>query len=234
PGLPRPEKKANFLPLWPICGPLSIGTTSIGALSPNCGILQKAISFNQKSIVMKKHQSRRTFVGALALGATATGMATVAHPLRSWYLNRPVALDESPENRNAMDWFDKIKGNHRAVFDGSMPHGGFPIIWNWAYYLSHNETGSPDSDITGLTVLRHDAIPFALDSSLWAKYQLGEHFNITDNATGQASLRNPYYQPKEGDMPMPGIGGIKSLLDRGAMFCVCNLALKVYSEMAAH
>jgi len=183
---------------------------------------------------MKNHQSRRTFVGALALGATATGMATVAHPLRSWYLNRPVALDESPENRNAMDWFDKIKGNHRAVFDGSMPHGGFPIIWNWAYYLSHNETGSPDSDITGLTVLRHDAIPFALDSSLWAKYQLGEHFNITDNATGQASLRNPYYQPKEGDMPMPGIGGIKSLLDRGAMFCVCNLALKVYSEMAAH
>lgn len=183
---------------------------------------------------MKNHQSRRTFVGALALGATATGIASVTHPLRSWYLSLPAVVDESTANGNAKAWFDKIKGRHRAVFDGSMPHGGFPIIWNWAYYLSHNETGSPDNDITGLTVLRHDAIPFALDSKIWAKYQLGEHFNIPDNATGKAALRNPFYEPKEGDMPMPGIGGIKSLLDRGAMFCVCNLALKVYSEMAAH
>src|SRR5690606_28381726 len=107
---------------------------------------------------MKNHQSRRTFVGALALGATAKGIASVTHPLRSWYWGLPAVVDETTANGNAKAWFDKIKGRHRAVFGGSMPHGGFPIIWNWAYYLSHNETGSPDNDITGLTVLRHDAI----------------------------------------------------------------------------
>ena len=161
-------------------------------------------------------------------------MATVTNPLKTWYSNMPLPLAETGSNRDAKAWFRQIKGNHRAVFDGSMPHGGFPVIWNWAFYLSHNETGSPDSDITGLTVLRHDAVPFALKSEIWEKYHLGENFNILDNTTQEPSLRNPYYEPGEKDMPAPGIDGIKALIDRGAMFCVCNLALKVYSAMVAH
>lgn len=182
---------------------------------------------------MKNHQSRRMFVGALALGATATTMATVTNPLRSWYLN-PNTLDSgSMEAGDAEAWFKKIKGTHRVVFDGSMPYDGFPIIWNWAYYLTNNETGSPDSDITAMTVLRHDAIPFALHSDLWEKYKLGEVFKIRDNATQEHALRNPYFEPREGDFPMPVIEGIKRLQERGAMFCVCNLALTVYSSIAA-
>ncbi len=46
-------------------------------------------------------------------------------------------------------------------------------------------------------------------------------------------MRNPYYEPKEGDFPMPVIQGIKDLQERGALFCVCNLALSVYSGVVA-
>ncbi|MER3374895.1 MAG: Tat (twin-arginine translocation) pathway signal sequence containing protein [Allomuricauda sp.] len=183
---------------------------------------------------MKNHQSsRRMFIGAMALGTTASTMAAVTGPLRPWYSKLSEVENETAEVGEAEAWFKKIKGTHRTVFDGSMPHDGLPVIWNWAYYLSNNETGSPDSDITAMTVLRHDAIPFALHSDVWKKYKLGEVFKINDNATQKPSLRNPYFEPQEGDMPMPSIDGIKRMQERGAMFCVCNLAIMVYSGIVA-
>tara|TARA_R110000765_G_scaffold418553_1_gene522099 strand:+ start:1918 stop:2154 length:237 start_codon:yes stop_codon:yes gene_type:complete len=78
-----------------------------------------------------------------------------------------------------------------------------------------------------MTVLRHDAIPFALNSTLWEKYNLGGVFGITDNATKEPALRNPYDEPQDGDFPMPVIQGIKDMQQRGALFCVCNLAISV-------
>ena len=52
-------------------------------------------------------------------------------------------------------------------------------------------------------------------------------------ADGTVYDRNPYYEPQEGDFPLPMIQGIKDMIGRGAMFCVCNLALNVYSSFAA-
>lgn len=175
----------------------------------------------------KKSSSRRNFMGAMLVGATASTLSLFTNPLQAH-------LPDFTKKKmsEADEWFKKIKGNHRVVFDGSYPHKGFPIIWNWAYYLSHNETGAADSDITAMTVLRHDAIPFALDSDMWQKYPLGEIFHVK-HADGTPYKRNPYYEPQEGDFPLPVIQGIKDMLGRGAMFCVCNLALSVYAGAAA-
>ena len=163
----------------------------------------------------KNSTSRRNFVGAMMLGATASTLSLLTNPIQA----KLTAYDQEKMDK-ADEWFKKIKGTHRIVFDGSKPHSGFPIIWNWAFYLSNNETGSKDTDITAMTVLRHDAIPFALSSKVWEKYNLGEMFNVTDNATKKPALRNPYYEPKEGDFPMPVIQGIKEMQERGALFCV--------------
>ncbi len=175
-----------------------------------------------------KLNSRRSFLGALALGATASSLSLLTNPV---YAKLPEFNETQMGDADA--WFGNIKGKHRIVYDGSTPHGGFPIIWNWAYYLTNNGTGSPDSDITAMTVLRHSALPIALEDRVWKKYNLGEVFDIKDNETGVASLRNPYYEPREGDFPLPGIDGIKRLQERGAMFCACDLATKVYSNVVA-
>ncbi len=141
---------------------------------------------------------------------------------------------EKPEMfAESEEWFKKIKGSHRVVFDGSTPHDGFPVIWNWAFYLSNNQTGSADDDITAMSVLRHSAVPFALKSELWEKYQLGAMVQVMDNQTQKPALRNPFYEPQSGDMPMDIIQGIKDMQSRGAMFCVCDLALNVYSGAKA-
>ncbi len=176
----------------------------------------------------KNNNSRRKFLGTLAMGAAASGLSVLANPLQA----NSFSFDE--ENMNDADkWFKNIKGTHRIVYDGSTPHDGFPIIWNWAFYHTNNQTGTKDEDMTAMTVIRHNAIGFALEDRLWEKYALGELFEVKDNSTGNPSTRNTVYEPQEGDFPFTFIQGIKQLQERGAMFCVCDLALNVYSGMVA-
>ncbi|MDF2158417.1 twin-arginine translocation signal domain-containing protein [Algoriphagus sp. CAU 1675] len=172
--------------------------------------------------------SRRNFIGTLAAGSALGGLTGFTQPILGVDTNKNTKV-----LHEADAWFNKVKGSHRIVYDGSTPHDGFPIIWNWAFYLTNNQTESPDSDITAVTVLRHSAIPFALEDKIWSKYKLGEVFGVNDKQTGSPSLRNIVYEPKPGDFPVPQIQGIKDLQDRGAMFCVCDLALQVYSQGVA-
>lgn len=170
--------------------------------------------------------TRRKFIGTLALGATA-GVTAMATPFKESTNFLTFGVNESDS------WFKSIKGNHRVVFDAAEPNDAFSIIWTWGFYATNNQTGSPDSDITAVCVFRHNAMPFALEDNLWSKYKLGETFNIKDNRTKAPALRNPYYKATDGDFPIHGVDGIKKMQDRGAMFCVCNLALTVYSGIVA-
>lgn len=106
--------------------------------------------------------SRRQFLGAIALGATASTLTVLTNPI---YANTPIA--DSKKLEDAENWFEKIKGKHRIVYDGSEPNSGFPIIWNWAFYLTNNGTGTPDEDMTAMTVLRHEGLPFAFEDRIW-------------------------------------------------------------------
>jgi intracellular sulfur oxidation DsrE/DsrF family protein len=170
------------------------------------------------------HSSRRKFVGTLA---AASGLLAGV-PANSF------ASDTGTNSAaDAESWFKKVKGSHRIVYDATEPHNGFPMIWTWVYYKTNNETGSPDNDLTAVVVLRHNAIPYAMEDRLWEKYKFGEMFKINDNNTNAAAARNPLWMPQEKDYPLPGIDGIKTLQARGAMFCVCNMAIGVYSGFAA-
>jgi len=176
----------------------------------------------------QNENSRRKFIGALA--ATA-GLAGLTPPIfaNSFHPNQTNGLNFNESEA----WMENIKGSHRIVYDAPEPHDGFPIIWTWAFHLTNNMTGIPDEDMTAMVVIRHNAIPFAMKDAVWNKYNLGEAFHITDNTTGKPAVRNPFYIPKEGDFPIPEIEGIKRLQERGAMFCVCELAINVMSGFVA-
>ena len=72
-----------------------------------------------------------------------------------------------------------------------------------------------------------------MKSEIWEKFKLGELVSFNDNKTGKPALRNTVYEPQIGDMPLPPIQGIKDLQGRGSLFCVCDLATKVYSSAIA-
>jgi intracellular sulfur oxidation DsrE/DsrF family protein len=188
-------------------------------------LLDYQINKTQTTTTMKKSTSRRRFLGNLVAGTSLAGFSSMALTMEAATPVNTMLVDDADA------WLKKgIKGKHRIVYDGPEPHDAFPIIWTWAYYLTNNQTGTPDEDMTGLCVLRHNAIPFAMKDELWSKYDFGKIFNINDNIAQAPAVRNPYYEPKEGDFPVPGIDGIRKLQERGAMFCVCDLAITVYSN----
>jgi intracellular sulfur oxidation DsrE/DsrF family protein len=177
--------------------------------------------------------NRRSFIGTLATGAAALSLGTLATPLQSFAKeNHRITTDEDPDA-----WFNKIKGKHRIVFDVTEPNGMMPFAWPRVFLMTNGMTGTPEKDNNVVVILRHSAIPFALNSSLWAKYKFGDVFKVNDDATKTASVRNAYWKPNAGDFQVPGVGnvaiGINELQDSGVMFCACNVALTVYSTVVA-
>src|SRR6187549_2631815 len=110
--------------------------------------------------------SRRKFMETMAAGAAGLS-----------FLSSPVLANNAVDTALVEDadaWFKKVKGKHKIVYDAPEPHEGFPIIWSWAFYQTNNQTGSPDSDLTAVVVLRHNGIPIAMEDRLWEKYKFGE------------------------------------------------------------
>ena len=175
--------------------------------------------------------SRRGFIGTVAAGAAALSLAGLAVPLEGQ------AMESASSMSSAEAWFDKIKGKHRMVFDATRPHEILPFAWPRVFLMTNQQTGSDEKDCTAMVILRHDAIPYAMQNDLWKKYKFGEVFKADDPATKTASVRNPFWQPKAGDYKIPGVGpvaiGINELQDSGVLFGVCDVALTVYSAAVA-
>ncbi|MEO6684106.1 MAG: twin-arginine translocation signal domain-containing protein [Ginsengibacter sp.] len=178
-----------------------------------------------------KSTNRRDFLGKLAFGAGAASLASISIPLRAVAEAEDVSF--SADDPDA--WFNKIKGKHRIVFDVPAPHEIFPFAWPRVFMMTNSMTGTPEKNCNEVVVLRHEAIPYALEDRIWKKYSLGEVFNIKDPVTNAPSVRNMFWKPKPGDFNVPGIGnvqiGINELQESGAMFCVCNMALTVFSSV---
>jgi intracellular sulfur oxidation DsrE/DsrF family protein len=178
-----------------------------------------------------ENNPRREFLGKLTTGAVA-GIAALSSPFMT-----NAAVAETTTLSDADEWFKKLKGTHRMVFDVTRPHEIFPFAWPRVFLMTNGATGSPESDCGVVVVLRHDAIGYAFEDRLWAKYKFGEVFKANDPATGTAALRNPFSKPKPGDFKVPGVGevaiGINELQASGVMFCVCDVAMTVYSSALA-
>jgi len=181
----------------------------------------------------RNSSSRRGFLGTLATGAAALGAAALVSPLN---------LSAAPEiggnyYADADEWFSKIKGKHRIVFDVTKPNGLMPFAWPRVFLVTNAATGTTDKDCNVVVILRHESIPYAMQHELWAKYKFGEVFKIDDEATKAPAVRNQFWKPAPGTFNLPGFGvvplGINELQESGVMFCVCNAALTVYSAAVA-
>lgn len=182
----------------------------------------------------RKSANRRNFISTIATGAAALGIAGLAPsiPLKAENTHDNFLKPDDPDA-----WFSKINGKHRVVYDVPQPHGIFPFAWPRVFLITNEMTGTPSKESSVVVVLRHDAIPYAFEDRLWAKYKFGEMFKAPDPKTNTASLRNPFWKPQAGDFSVPGVGpvqiGINELQDSGVMFCVCGMAMNVYSTVAA-
>lgn len=186
----------------------------------------------------EKIPPRRKFLGSLAAGAAAIGLAAIPALLQAAHL--PVLENKHTGQDDPDTWFNKIKGKHRIVYDVPEPKEGndiiMPFAWSKVFLMTNAATGTPESDCNVVIVLRHSGIGFAMEDRLWSKYKFGELFKVKDPATGAASLRNMMWKPNPA-FSIPGVGpvpiGIDDLQASGVMFCVCDMALSVYSAVVA-
>jgi len=172
---------------------------------------------------------RRGFLGRLAATAAAgvaglTPLRLEAQPSR----HDPIAGVGGADPSFEM-WLNRINGKHKMIFDAPEANSGMPVIWPRVWLNGNNENyATKDTDNSAVIVLRHSAIPIAMQDALWAKYKLGEVFNIKD---GDApATRNVF--AKVMPLPLPGTG-LEALLASGAQVGCCNVALTVYSGMVA-
>lgn len=175
--------------------------------------------------------NRRSFIGTIATSAVAMTVGSLAAPLASM-AKEPTGDMDDPDL-----WFNNLKGKHKMIFDVTRPNEVFPFAWPRVFLMTNELTGTKDKDTGVVVVLRHDGIPYAMEDRLWAKYKFGEVFKATDPLTKAPAVRNPFWQPKAGDFKIPGVGnvaiGINELQQSGVMFCVCNMALTVFSAALA-
>jgi len=177
---------------------------------------------------------RRNFIGNLATGAAALGIASIVPSIQ---LKANGAPEISYKPGDPDEWFNQIKGKHRVVFDVPAPHEIMPFAWPRVFLLTNAATGSAEKDCSVVVVLRHNAIPYAFEDKIWEKYKFGEVFKVDDPETKKPSLRNPFWNPKPGAFKIPGFGevaiGINQLQESGVMFCVCDAAMTVNSAVIA-
>ena len=171
---------------------------------------------------------RRGFLGKLA-AAAALGVTSLT----------PLRLEGQPEPRRERGtdpsfeaWLNKITGKmHKMIFDAPEVNAGMPVVWPRVWLNSNNDNyGTTDAQNSAVIVLRHAAIPLAMQDAMWAKYKLGEVFKLNDAATNAPAVTNIF--AKELPLPLPGTGMV-ALLAKGALFGVCNVAITIYSGVVA-
>jgi len=142
---------------------------------------------------MEKNQSnnpRRQFIGTVVSGVAAFGLSSVISPLTA-----NAGSDFSNGSNDPDEWFKQIKGKHRIVFDVPQANEIFPFAWPRIFLATNAATGTVEKDCSVVVVLRHTAIPYAMEDRLWAKYNLCEVLKIDDPKTKKPSTRNPFWKP---------------------------------------
>lgn len=163
---------------------------------------------------------RRGFIGKVTAAAMGLGVASLVPEGAEAGVNRSAdaALDA---------WFGKLTGKHRVVFDAPEANSGFAAIWPRVYMLTMTGT-YPGESASTMVIFRHEGLPLALNDDVWAKYKLGEQFNIK---MGDApATKNPYASIT--GLPLPDIG-VKDLLKTGTLIGACDVAITVYGTAAA-
>ena len=190
-----------------------------------------------KNNQLKQKTPRRQFLETIATGAATLGLASIAVPARLGAEPLDYNHHGNTDPTDPDQWFNQLKGTHRIAFDVTQPHEIFPFAWPKVFLLTNQQTGTLANDCGVVVVLRHAGIAYAFEDRLWNKYHFGEVFKADDPKTKAPALRNPFWMPKPGDFKVPGVGdvaiGINELQSDGVMFCVCGMAMTVYSNVVA-
>jgi len=153
---------------------------------------------------------RRLAASAAMLGGGMGGVPSLLH-----------AAPASPVQDD--DWMRALTGKHRTVFDVSAHRNGRPLLqaknfldaWRDAFHVA-------EAQVNLVVGIQADATPLLLSDVLWARFHIGDHFDVVDPATKSPATKNLF---SAANVASPGLipaeQSIESLQKRGVRFLMC-------------
>ena len=131
-----------------------------------------------------------------------------------------------PARHTQDDWYDKIPGVHRFLFDSSTAESmGWALQFANNYFTANQEVyGLKDSDLAVVIVARHKSTSFAYNDAIWAKYgkQISEQAEFLDPKTKEPPKINVYGPAGETQQA----GKMEALIKKGVQFAVCQMSTR--------
>ena len=165
--------------------------------------------------------ARRGFLGRLLGGAAVfAAMGTSARVLHA----AGAAGGSAPQDAPDPDWMDSLTAKHRTVMDIAAHRNGKPLAqaknfldaWRDAFKM-------PERGVNLVLGIHGEGIPIVLTDALWARYRIGEQYDVKDGATKQAAVRNVFREPHaaDGSLVSPE-QSVEALQRRGVRVLICN------------
>jgi intracellular sulfur oxidation DsrE/DsrF family protein len=175
--------------------------------------------------------ARRLFLAGLGAGAGVVGASVVSSPAAA--AEGAADAPWRPARHTQDDWYDKIPGVHRYLFDSTSGEGmGWALQFASNYFTANQDTyGLKDSDLAVIIVARHKSTPFAYNDAIWAKYgkTITEQSEFMDPKTKEPPKINVYGPAGETQQA----GKMDMLIKKGVQFAVCSMSTRGISTRIA-
>lgn len=175
--------------------------------------------------------NRRDFLGRLAAGAALAAGGLGAYPARLTAASGPRPVSDKWD----MGWLDRLTGKFRGVFDSpKLENGG--ELWRAATWRSQigEVYGVEDEEVQAVLVIRHAAIPLAMNDEFWARHQIGKKRKVKDTWNGKTSVTNPIgsFAARDDVPDAYKDTALDGFMKRGGIVLACNFAFgqMVYLE----
>jgi len=161
-------------------------------------------------------RNRRQFLGNLA--ALSAGGALLPSALGA------AGPDPVQGQQWDMSWRDKVVGDFRAVFDTPEVNEGAGL-WRAADWKRSVKAvyGDAATDISSVLVIRHRAIPVAMNSAFWERHAIGEDQKITKPRSEEFVTVNPFLSTPESSADDRG-SSVDGFMADGGIILACNYA----------
>jgi hypothetical protein len=132
-----------------------------------------------------------------------------------------------------MTWIKRVSGKARGVFDLTTTdsNGGWQRVTTWREHAL--EVYGKPKEVTSIAVIRHGAIPLAMNDAYWEEFKPGQSGRgsrgaVVDSAAAPASstvpVRNPIGSPRPGATDAQKAHTIEGFLAAGGIVLACNVA----------
>jgi intracellular sulfur oxidation DsrE/DsrF family protein len=178
--------------------------------------------------------ARRGFIGRIV--AAAAGLAAVGSTPRFLDAATTAGTGNAPSTAPGDDWMKTLTAPHRTVFDVTAHKNGKPLTQAKNFLDAWRDAfKTPEHDVNLVFGVHGEAAPLVLNDALWARYTIGQRYEVTDGGTKGPAIQNVFTSAHAAAAGLVTPDqSIEALQQRGVRFIICmNTIANTTKRLAA-